>query len=130
MIFGHQIFNLGTRCRWVVSFKHRQFQSSPQGKSCQNPMDSRVSRPLGRSRCIDKDKNPCPCRESNSCCSGRKLVTTRVIPPPTEQQNNVYKLIKSLARPLKFLNTYGLFFTTECNQSPLGVFSRLQGNDK
>jgi hypothetical protein len=59
----HSFFDLGTRCRWVVSFTPRLFY--PQGKSPWYPLDRRLGGPQSRSGRGCEEKNSQPLRESN-----------------------------------------------------------------
>jgi hypothetical protein len=59
-----RILDLGTRCRWVVSFTPRPLH--PQGKSPLYPLHRRLGGPQSRSGQGGEEKNPSPRQESNS----------------------------------------------------------------
>jgi hypothetical protein len=54
----HAFFDLGTRCRWVVSFTLQPLY--PQGKSSWYPLDRMLGEPQSRSRRGAEKKNTRP----------------------------------------------------------------------
>jgi hypothetical protein len=66
------IFDLGTRCRWVVSFTPRLLY--PQGKSPRYPLDRRLYGPQSHSWRGSEEKIPSPHWESNPRTSIVQLV--------------------------------------------------------
>jgi hypothetical protein len=68
-----RIFNLGTRLRWVVTFKPRQLY--PRRKSHRYTLNMKLSVRAGMDAVV-KRKSSCPSRESNVGRPARSLVTT------------------------------------------------------
>jgi hypothetical protein len=65
--------NLGTRCKWVVSFTRLPY---PWGKRPWHPMDRRPGGPQCQSgHSGKKKKNPCPCQELNPSCPACSCLT-------------------------------------------------------
>jgi hypothetical protein len=65
--------DLGSRWRWVVSFKPRPLY--PQGKKPRYPLGGRLGGPQSRSGRSGEEKKShnCPCRESNPGHPGRRV---------------------------------------------------------